>query len=434
MAARRTTSDHADQPVGELDQRVEEQLGRHPALVAARPVGAAQARAGEADGRPGQSDEGRPPPGRRRKAGGRRGGDDGDRERPGGAARLLRTRAHGGHGTGGLSSPRWALLGARDPPRRRLGPNGVPRPGRPGCRPSHEPCRSYVALTKPRIIELLLVTTLPTMVVAQRGLPRLGLDRGHPGRGHPGRRRCQRGEHVRRPGHRPAHAPDPEPPARDRGGHARRSALAFAALLEAVAFVELWGARQPALGGAGPLGHRLLRRRLHAVAEAPVVAEHRHRWGRRGGAGAGGVERCHRFAVMGAGRSSSPSSSCGRPRTSGPWPCATGRLRGGARADAPGRGHAHPDRPQRVLSTPWRWWQRRWCSPRSCTWVPPTGRRVGGRCCLPRDGRPAVGARARHAAIESHAMRLFGYSITLPGGALRGDGRRRLRPSHPLSR
>ena len=30
---------------------------------------------------------------------------------------------------------------------------------------------AYVALTKPRIIELLLVTTLPTMVVAQHGLP-----------------------------------------------------------------------------------------------------------------------------------------------------------------------------------------------------------------------------------------------------------------------
>ena len=30
---------------------------------------------------------------------------------------------------------------------------------------------AYVALTKPRIIELLLITTLPTMVVAQRGLP-----------------------------------------------------------------------------------------------------------------------------------------------------------------------------------------------------------------------------------------------------------------------
>ncbi|MGI9023370.1 MAG: heme o synthase [Acidimicrobiales bacterium] len=30
---------------------------------------------------------------------------------------------------------------------------------------------AYVALTKPRIIELLLVTTVPTMVVAERGLP-----------------------------------------------------------------------------------------------------------------------------------------------------------------------------------------------------------------------------------------------------------------------
>src|SRR5271169_3450521 len=34
---------------------------------------------------------------------------------------------------------------------------------------------AYVALTKPRIIELLLITTLPTMIVAQRGLPRLWL-------------------------------------------------------------------------------------------------------------------------------------------------------------------------------------------------------------------------------------------------------------------
>jgi protoheme IX farnesyltransferase len=35
--------------------------------------------------------------------------------------------------------------------------------------------RGYVALTKPRIIELLLVTTLPTMFVARRGVPSLGL-------------------------------------------------------------------------------------------------------------------------------------------------------------------------------------------------------------------------------------------------------------------
>jgi protoheme IX farnesyltransferase len=35
--------------------------------------------------------------------------------------------------------------------------------------------RAYVELTKPRIVELLLVTALPTMVVANHGLPPLGL-------------------------------------------------------------------------------------------------------------------------------------------------------------------------------------------------------------------------------------------------------------------
>ncbi|WP_370326239.1 heme o synthase [Euzebya sp.] len=35
--------------------------------------------------------------------------------------------------------------------------------------------RAYVALTKPRIVELLLVTTLPAMVVAERGIPDVGL-------------------------------------------------------------------------------------------------------------------------------------------------------------------------------------------------------------------------------------------------------------------
>ena len=35
--------------------------------------------------------------------------------------------------------------------------------------------RAYIALTKPRIIELLLVTTIPTMVLAERGIPSLWL-------------------------------------------------------------------------------------------------------------------------------------------------------------------------------------------------------------------------------------------------------------------
>jgi len=35
--------------------------------------------------------------------------------------------------------------------------------------------RAYVALTKPRVIELLLVTTIPVMVLAERGIPSLSL-------------------------------------------------------------------------------------------------------------------------------------------------------------------------------------------------------------------------------------------------------------------
>ncbi|MGH3932811.1 MAG: heme o synthase, partial [Pseudonocardiaceae bacterium] len=35
--------------------------------------------------------------------------------------------------------------------------------------------RAYLALTKPRVIELLLVTTIPAMLLAQRGVPSLWL-------------------------------------------------------------------------------------------------------------------------------------------------------------------------------------------------------------------------------------------------------------------
>ncbi len=41
--------------------------------------------------------------------------------------------------------------------------------------PTRHRVAAFVALTKPRIIELLLVTTLPTMVVAARGMPPLSL-------------------------------------------------------------------------------------------------------------------------------------------------------------------------------------------------------------------------------------------------------------------
>jgi len=53
---------------------------------------------------------------------------------------------------------------------------GPPRATRPaGRRSARAFARALVALTKPRIIELLLVTTVPTMLLAQRGLPSLRL-------------------------------------------------------------------------------------------------------------------------------------------------------------------------------------------------------------------------------------------------------------------
>jgi protoheme IX farnesyltransferase len=47
--------------------------------------------------------------------------------------------------------------------------------GEPATSARADVLRAYVALTKPRIIELLLVTTVPTMVLAQGGLPPLPL-------------------------------------------------------------------------------------------------------------------------------------------------------------------------------------------------------------------------------------------------------------------
>lgn len=66
----------------------------------------------------------------------------------------------------------------------RLAPGGVVgRPLGPGAvTTAHGSLRAprtklggYIALTKPRIIELLLITTIPTMVVAERGMPTLAL-------------------------------------------------------------------------------------------------------------------------------------------------------------------------------------------------------------------------------------------------------------------
>lgn len=60
-------------------------------------------------------------------------------------------------------------VGARPLVPSRLTPGGIASHG--GKRTPTSKLGAYIALTKPRIIELLLISTIPTMVVAQRGWP-----------------------------------------------------------------------------------------------------------------------------------------------------------------------------------------------------------------------------------------------------------------------
>jgi protoheme IX farnesyltransferase len=98
---------------------------------------------------------------------------------------------------------------------------------------------AYVALTKPRIIELLLITTLPTMIVAQRGLPPVWLMAATllgggfgAGGGHPNKQYLDRD--IDKLMHRTSKRPLVT------GAVTPRSALIFAITLEVLAFVELW--------------------------------------------------------------------------------------------------------------------------------------------------------------------------------------------------
>ena len=98
---------------------------------------------------------------------------------------------------------------------------------------------AYVALTKPRIIELLLVTTLPTMVVAARGLPPLTLMvatlvGGTLAAGGANAINMYVDRDIDALMKRTAKRPLVT------GALTPRAALTFAIILEAVAFAELW--------------------------------------------------------------------------------------------------------------------------------------------------------------------------------------------------
>ena len=100
---------------------------------------------------------------------------------------------------------------------------------------------AFVALTKPRIIELLLVTTVPTMVVAQRGWPPMGLIvatlvGGTLAAGGANAMNMFIDRDIDRVMHRTRNRPLVT------GTVTPREAITFACALEVVAFVELWTA------------------------------------------------------------------------------------------------------------------------------------------------------------------------------------------------
>jgi protoheme IX farnesyltransferase len=98
---------------------------------------------------------------------------------------------------------------------------------------------AYVRLTKPRVIELLLVTAVPPMILAQQGLPRLSLIvavviGGALAAGGANTINCwierDRDQLMRRTAHRPLPHGDVKP----------EGALVFGLVLEASAFALLW--------------------------------------------------------------------------------------------------------------------------------------------------------------------------------------------------
>jgi protoheme IX farnesyltransferase len=100
---------------------------------------------------------------------------------------------------------------------------------------------AYIALTKPRIIELLLVTTLPTMVVAKRGLPSIWLmlatvTGGALAAGGANAINMVLDRDIDRLMNRTKKRPLVT------GAMTPRAALIFALTLEVSAFAELWGA------------------------------------------------------------------------------------------------------------------------------------------------------------------------------------------------
>ena len=176
---------------------------------------------------------------------------------------------------------------------------------------------SYVALTKPRIVELLLLTTVPVMFLAERGVPLAVAGGGH------GRRAERSRPAARTPSTACSTATSTSrccvPGAgRCRGTRCRhRPPSVFGVAAGGRRDAPARRSRSTGSPPASPCRQRVLRARLHDGAEAPYLAE--HRVGRCRGLlpRADRLDGRHRLAGLAARSCSSSWCSSGHRRTSG---------------------------------------------------------------------------------------------------------------------
>ncbi len=228
-------------------------------------------------------------------------------------------------------------------------------PGEPGVivtDPSNESGRrrsvigAYVALTKPRIIELLLVTTVPAMVVAAGGWPGTWLVVAtliggtlSAGGANTLNNFVDRDidELMKRTSRRPLPRHRVPP----------LNALRFGIALGLFGFFWLWAFTNVLAAAISTLALVVLRLRLHPAPEAHHPPEHRDRRSGRGGSRAGGLGSRDRLTQSGRLDPVRHRLLLDAAPLLGAGPPLQGRLRGRRHTHAAGGGertlHRHPD-------------------------------------------------------------------------------------------
>ena len=148
-----------------------------------------------------------------------------------------------------LPSPPWRhsrTIWRRPRSRRRVPPKPGADAGRRRPSRTRSTLRAYFLLTKPRVIELLLVTTVPAMVLADGGAPGAVAHRRGARRRFDGGRWREHHQLLDRARPRQPDAPHPRPPAARRATSTRRAHWSSGSCSRSLAFALLWATVEPA--------------------------------------------------------------------------------------------------------------------------------------------------------------------------------------------